>query len=129
MNTDSGVAFMAGFNQFYYSFSPNIADLERENLAFKEFVKIGITPMLLSLSIMTFAESEHEILGFGIGVILMNIGMYFVLPFVILYQVMKMVRTGRLRESKSRVISSYTILTACKNYNMSQILKWRHYSK
>jgi len=128
MNTDSGVSFMTGFNQFYYSFSPYIADMERENPLFKEFVKIGITPMLLSLSIMTFAESEHEILGFGIGVILINIGMYFVLPFVILYQVMKMVRTGCLKESKSRVISSYTILSACITHNMSQILKWRHCS-
>jgi len=129
MNTDSGVSFMTGFNQLYYSFSPYIADLERENPAFKEFVKIGITPMLLSLSIMTFAESEHEILGFGIGVILINIGMYFVFPFLICYNFKKIVRTGRLRQSNCGVIFNYAILTACKNYNMSQILKWRHYSK
>jgi len=100
MNTDSGVSFMTGFNQLYYSFSPYIADLERENPAFKEFVKIGITPMLLSLSIMTFAESEHEILGFGIGVILINIGMYFVLPFIVCYNIQKVIRTSHERRSK-----------------------------
>ena len=27
MNTQSGIAFMTGFNQFYYSFSPYVADL------------------------------------------------------------------------------------------------------
>lgn len=100
MNTDSGVLFMTGFNQFYYSFSPYIADLERENPVFKEFVKIGITPMLLSLSIMTFAESEHEILGFGVGVILINIGMYFVLPFIVWYNIKKIIRTSHERRSK-----------------------------
>jgi len=99
MNTDSGVSFMTGFNQLYYSFSPNIADYQRENPIFKEFVKTTITPMLLSLSIMTFAESEQEILGFGIGVILLNIGMYFVLPFIICYNVRKVMRTSHVKRS------------------------------
>jgi len=99
MNTDSGVSFMTGFNQLYYSFSPNIADYQRENPIFKEFVKTTITPMLLSLSIMTFAESEQEILGFGIGVILLNIGMYFVLPFIICYNVKKVMRTSHAKRS------------------------------
>ena len=52
MSTESGASFMAGFNQFYYSFSPVIADYERENPLFKEAVKIGLTPMLSSLSIL-----------------------------------------------------------------------------
>ena len=40
MNTQSGTAFMTGFNQFYYSFSPYVADYERENPVFKEAVKV-----------------------------------------------------------------------------------------
>jgi len=88
--------------------------MERENPMFKEFVKIGITPMLSSLSVMTFAESESEILGLGIGIILMNIGMYFVLPFVILYYVKRSIRTRRLRQSSWVVISSNTVLSAVK---------------
>ena len=47
MNTESGKAFMSGFNEMYYSFSPTIADLERENPMFKEIVKVGLTPMLI----------------------------------------------------------------------------------
>ena len=46
MNTKSGSAFMGTFNDIYYSFSPIIADYERENPYFKEVVKIAITPMI-----------------------------------------------------------------------------------
>jgi len=92
MSTDSGVSFMTGFNQFYYSFSPYIADYERENPIFQEAVKIGITPLLSSLSIMSHAESESQVLGYGIGVILMNIGMYFVAPVMLFYGIKKVRR-------------------------------------
>jgi len=92
MSTESGISFMAGFNQFYYSFSPHIADMERENPAFKELVKIGITPLLSSLSIMSHAESDSEVLGYGIGVILMNIGMYLAAPMIVILKVRKYIK-------------------------------------
>lgn len=84
LNTKSGFAFMTAFNQFYYSFSPAIADLERENSVFKETVKIALTPLLTSLSILNYFEidSEEEILGYGLGIILLNIGMYFAVPAI-----------------------------------------------
>ena len=86
LSTQSGKAFMTGFNEFYYSFSPTIADFERENPSFKELVKITITPMLTSLSILnlTNIDSEAEILGYGIGIIVLNIGMYFVAPAILI---------------------------------------------
>jgi len=89
MNTDSGMSFITGFNQLYYSFSPYIADMERESPAFKEMIKIGLTPLLTSLSIMEYAESDSEVLGYGIGVILMNLGMYFVAPAMLFYGISK----------------------------------------
>ena len=92
MNTESGASFMTGFNQVYYSFSPYIADMERENPVFKEMVKIGITPMLSTLSIMSMADSEEEILGYGIGVILMNIGMYVAAPAIVIYKSRRLIR-------------------------------------
>jgi len=55
LGTDSGESFMTGFNSFYYSFSPYVADLERQSPVFKEMVKIGITPLLSSLSVMEHA--------------------------------------------------------------------------
>ena len=84
---------MAGFNQFYYSFSPYIADYERENPAFKETVKIALTPMLTSLTLLQYVDidSESEMLGYGIGIILMNIGMYFVAPAVLVMKIRKLI--------------------------------------
>ena len=82
MNTQSGATFMTGFNQFYYSFSPYVADYERENPVFKEVVKVTLTPMLTSLTLLNYVQvdTEEEMLGYGIGIILLNIGMYFVAP-------------------------------------------------
>jgi len=89
LQTESGTSFMTGFNQFYYSFSPVVADYERENPAFKEAVKIAITPMLTSLAILNYIDidSEEEMLGYGIGIILLNIGMYIVAPAVIIFKI------------------------------------------
>jgi len=91
LQTESGSAFMAGFNQFYYSFSPAIADYERENPTFKEAVKFTLTPLLTSLTLLHYADidSESEMLGYGIGVILLNIGMYFVAPAVLIMTIKK----------------------------------------
>ena len=82
LSTESGISFMTGFNQFYYSFSPIIADAERENPMFKEFMKITLTPMLSSLSLLNHVDidSEQEMLGYGISIILLNVGMYVGIP-------------------------------------------------
>ena len=82
MNTESGTAFMGAFNNVYYSFSPVIADYERENPYFKEAVKIAIAPMLSSLSIMENANSESEVLGLGLSVIALNLAMYLGVPAI-----------------------------------------------
>jgi len=89
LQIESGSAFMAGFNQFYYSFSPAIADYERENPAFKEAVKLTLTPLLTSLTLLQYADidSEYEMLGYGISIILLNIGMYFVAPTILIMKV------------------------------------------
>ncbi len=89
MSTASGTSFMTGFNQLYYSFSPMIADLERENPMFQEVVRAFITPMISTLSIMTLAEdgSEGQVLGLGISVIALNLGMYIAAPALIGFKV------------------------------------------
>ena len=82
---------MTGFNQFYYSFSPTIADYERENPVFKEAVKLTLTPLLTSLTLLQYTDidSESEMLGYGISIILLNIGMYFIAPAVVIMAVRK----------------------------------------
>ncbi len=82
LQTESGTNFMNTFNDFYYSFSPYIADYERENPIFKEMVKIVITPMISSLSILNYVDmdSESSVLGYGISLILLNGLMYVGIP-------------------------------------------------
>ena len=91
LNTESGTAFMSTFNEFYYSFSPIIADYERENPLFKEVVKLAITPMISSLSILNYVDmdSEVEVLGYGISLILLNIGMYLGIPAIVIVGIKK----------------------------------------
>jgi len=82
LKTSSGMAFMTSFNQFYYSFSPIVADFEREQPIFKEVVKVTLTPMLSSLGLLNQVDidSEEEMLVYGISVVLLNIGMYVGIP-------------------------------------------------
>jgi len=94
MNTEMGAAFMGSFNSLYYSFSPYIADMERESPIFKEAVKLVLTPMLSTLSIMTLVDegSESQVLGLGISVITLNLSMYIGMPvfgIIKLHQLMK----------------------------------------
>jgi len=89
LQTESGTVFMGTFNDIYYSFSPIIADYERENPYFKEAVKLAITPMISSLSLMENANSESEVLGIGISVIALNLGMYLGVPAIVVIGIRK----------------------------------------
>ena len=89
LQTESGTAFMRAFNDVYYSFSPTIADMEREHPMFKEAVKIAITPMISSLSLMENANSESEVLSIGISVIALNLGMYLGIPAIVIVGIKK----------------------------------------
>ena len=44
--------------------------------------------MITSLSILNYVDidSEEQMLGYGIGIILLNIGMYFVAPVYVIYR-------------------------------------------
>ena len=91
LSTTSGTHFMNTFNSFYYSFSPIIADYERENPVFKEAVKITLTPLISSLSILNYVDmdSESKVLGYGISLIVLNLGMYFVAPVIVIHKIRK----------------------------------------
>ena len=97
MSTSSGASFMQSFNTLYYSFSPAIADYERENPVFREMVKIGITPMVSSMSILNGVDidSEHEMIGYGVMVILMNAAMYVGAPAVMVFGLKKLKNTNK----------------------------------
>ena len=84
LTTQSGTAFLTSFNNIYYTFSPAISDYERQNPAFKEFVKLAITPMIATLSILNHVDvdSEEKVLGYGISLIALNAMMYVGIPIL-----------------------------------------------
>ena len=86
LKTESGQVFMTLFNTIYYSFSPSISDIEREHIFFKETVKIGLVPLLQTLSILSIDEdiSEIKLIFFGVVIIGLNILIYFIAPYVLL---------------------------------------------
>ena len=86
LQTESGTSFINTFNEIYYSFSPIIADYERENPLFKQMVKVVITPMISSLSILNYIDmdSEAEVMGYGISLIVLNLAMYVGVPAVLI---------------------------------------------
>ncbi len=91
LQTESGTSFMESFNDFYYSFSPIIADYERENPVFRDMVKISITPFITSLSILNYVDmdSELEVLGYGISLIILNGMMYVGIPASVIIGIRK----------------------------------------
>ena len=61
-------------------------ELRRENPIFREMVKIAITPMISSLSILNYVDmdSEVEVLGYGVSLIILNLGMYIGIPAIVI---------------------------------------------
>jgi peptide/nickel transport system substrate-binding protein len=59
LGTASGTSFMAVFNSWYYSFSPAVADFEREQPLMQQTVKTAIYPLL---GILQASEKAYLIL-------------------------------------------------------------------
>ena len=64
-------------------------------------MKLTLTPLLTSLTLLQYADidSESEMLGYGIGVILLNIGMYIVVPAVLVTKIRKRVNIEKLHKT------------------------------
>ena len=87
VQTDAGSSFMNWFNTIYYSFSPSVADYERENPAFRELVRLTITPAISVLSLLNHVgmDTEAEVVAYGTAVILLVLAVYMAPPLAALY--------------------------------------------
>ena len=68
MSTSVGSSFINAFNAVYYTFSPTVADVERNNPILQEFVKAGVTPLLGILQIAklsSIGSGETSVLTSG----------------------------------------------------------------
>ena len=67
--TTSGASFMSVFNAVYYSFSPYVADAERQNPVLQETIKTALYPLLGILQLSTISQtgepSEFSVLTSG----------------------------------------------------------------
>jgi peptide/nickel transport system substrate-binding protein len=67
LTTASGSAFMSAFNSVYYSFSPQVADYEREQLWLQATVKAALYPLF---GILAAAEHAHRAIGGEAGAVM-----------------------------------------------------------
>ena len=82
LRTSYGTAFMSGFNSIYYTFSPAVADLQREHQTLRDATRIVLTPMLASLMLLDGVSigNEHDMLAYGILIISLNVAIYVACP-------------------------------------------------
>ena len=79
LSTVPGASFMGVFNTAYYTVSPAIADLERQNDAFRTLTRVAITPGIWVLgAVMPLAEpgSEVSVTAAGLLSVVLLTGMY-----------------------------------------------------
>lgn len=92
--TDAGQGFMEWFNAAYYSFSPAVADYERENPAFRDMVRLFVTPMISILSTLNHADMSTEAgaILYGSAAIALVLLAYVGMPVLALYWLGRAVR-------------------------------------
>ncbi len=100
MNTFAGKTFMDAFHGFYYSWSPYVADAERENQMFRGLVRLSLYPLLFSLDISSRIseplQGNPEMAVLMAGIISSGIiGAAYMAPALNLIPYMTRRRTGR----------------------------------
>ena len=76
VGTEAGSAFLSTFNHIYYTFSPTVADLERQSPELRALVRAAATPMVLALGIISSAQTEAQFVALGVLALLANVAMY-----------------------------------------------------
>lgn len=72
MSTQGGRSFMAIFNRWYYSFSPNVAKTISTDPMARNAVKVALYPLV---NILRIATEVHSILGFNAELATVLVGM------------------------------------------------------
>jgi len=98
MTTLAGSRFMQIFDRFYYSFSPQVAEIVSSNRLFVDTTRIVLDPLISILTLVS-GETEIEVIASGIAISTMIGVTYFTIPFVGLDVLF---RERRLRRKASR---------------------------
>lgn len=94
VRTAAGSGFVEWFNTIYYSFSPHVADYQRENPVFREMVRLSITPMISVLSLLNHVslDTETRVVAYGSAVILLVLLSYLGPALITLYVLRRIAR-------------------------------------
>lgn len=88
---------MHAVNEAYYSFSPAVADWQRENDLLMHAVRLFITPAVASFAAIDHSEmaGEAEFVSYVAGMSALNAGLYVALPAASAYAVRRGIRGRR----------------------------------
>ena len=88
---------MHATNNFYYSFSPTVADWERQNSVFRDVVRTLITPSLASFAVFDHAtmNTNDELVWYVALMAALNIGGYLSVPFVAVVGIRRAIRAHK----------------------------------
>lgn len=107
LSTVSGSAFMNVFNNAYYSFSPQVADYERQNPWLQDTVKISIYPLF---GILMLSERVHNVVGGGeLGAVLAGTSASVLIGAIYLSVPATIIEYSRRRRAKG--VSTFKSLT------------------
>ncbi len=100
--TRSGSVFMDGFNAVYYSFSPAVADMERQSPELRAAIQTAMAPLLATLGLLAHAgiETEYEMLAYGAAVLALSTAVY-AGPPVVAVRVAGSLYRSRMRDCTS----------------------------
>ena len=85
-------SFMHAINSFYYSFSPNVADLQRQNHFINDLVKLYVSPGLAVFSTVDTSNNENFSSSVSFA-IFANILLYAGIPVAIVFNSKRIIRS------------------------------------
>lgn len=117
MQTFAGANFMTSFNAWYYSFSPAVADYERQSPALQSVVRAGVYPLIgiLDLSALTYDVVALAGVNSEVGIVVAGltasslIGLVFFAPIPTLLAIVK---SWRWKAPQIGQVSALTLLVA-----------------
>ena len=101
LTTEAGSSFMHIFNAWYYSFSPSIADYERDNIWTQQLVKISIYPLI---QILVLSEKAFGLFGGESGAIIAGLTASSLIGTMYFFPLMFAIRKIRKYEFSLRVV-------------------------
>ncbi len=102
LSTASGQSFMTAFNAVYYSFSPQVADYERDQPWLQQTVRVAVYPLL---GILTVSEKAYSAAGGEHGAVMAGLAASSMIGAVYLAPLAFSVRQVRERSLDYRVLA------------------------